>query len=486
MIGVTGLESTEAALADRIRSLPDVDLHEVRLDALAAPTPELVARLPARDRLLVTCRAAWEGGQFAGPEAERVALLVAALRAGARYVDLEAAAPDPSWSAVAAAAGPHRLVASLHASAAGDAWTAAGLAPLVDRLAGRPAGHLKLAIAVDDVADLGPLADVQDAARRPWIRIGMGWAGQVGRLAYRALGSAWTYVPAPGEAEVAPGQVDLARMQAIRDRRADRLLVLLGGEQIQHSPGPTVYERRAAALGLPYLYALAPTRRPEAALAVLLRLGLAGASVTMPFKERLRPLATTCDAAVTAVGAVNALRPTRDGGWDARCTDVDGVVGALRPRLGPGRAWQGLVLGAGGAARAAVVGLGRLGVPVTLTARDPDRAERTARHLGAGTVAWEDRAGCPFDVLVNATPRGADGEGSPLPPGLDHRDRVVLDLVLRGQGTPLLRDVAASGGVALSGHRHWVHQGAAQWAWFTGDPVTAEDLARLGGEPAAP
>ncbi len=476
MICVTGSEATVEALTARIEALPESDLHEARLDLLHRATPELVAALPRRQRLIVTCRTAAEGGQWRGEERDRLALLDAALAAGARYVDVEASAPDETWQALHARHGGERLVASLHRFDH-EELTPQSLAADQRRLTLRPAATLKLAVSIDDVADLGLLVRLLPGDGRPLVRIGMGLAGLVGRVRYDVMGSPWTYATAPSTASTAPGQVRWSELEAIGARQAGRLIVLLGGQQVGGSPGPQVYNALAAADGLGWYYLSAPTRDLAAALAVLDGFGLRGGSVTMPHKATAARLATRLDDNAARLGAVNTLTLDGTGGWCGHNTDGVGVVGAFGDRLSP--ATRVAVLGTGGAARAAVAALVQAGHEVFVVGRRDEATTALARDYGGTPVSWDDLSALDFGALVNATPLGVDGEISPVVQPMDWRDKVVLDMVIRPRWTRLLRDVREGGGTAVFGTEMWVHQGAAQWHLITGHPVTPQRLTAL-------
>ncbi len=476
MICVTGSESSVEALSSRISALPEAGLHEARLDLLDAVTPEVMSTLPQRDRLIVTCRTAAEGGQWRGEESARLAVLDAALEAGVRYVDVEAAAPDKTWQALDARHGGDRLVASLHRFDLAEV-TPQILAADQRRLTERPAATLKLAVNIDDVADLRPLRRLLPRDGRPLVRIGMGLAGRVGRVRYDVLDSPWTYATAPSTASTAPGQVGWSELAAFHARGARRLMVLLGGDQVGGSPGPKVYNALAAAQGLDWYYLAAPTRDLARGLAVLDEFGLRGASVTMPHKAAAAALAARLDDNAARLGAVNTLALDGTGGWLGHNTDGVGVVGAFGDRLRS--ASRVAVLGTGGAARAAVAALVESGHEVFVVGRRGEATAALARDYGGTPVAWDELSTLDFDALVNATPLGVDGEISPVTQAVSWRDKVVLDMVIRPRWTRLLRDVHQGGGTPIFGTEMWVHQGAAQWRLVTGQPVTPEQLKAL-------
>jgi 3-dehydroquinate dehydratase/shikimate dehydrogenase len=462
---LTGAERTAAEVAARIAAHPDL-LHEVRLDLLERIDDELFPLLGS-PRVIATCRRRDEGGAFAGSEAERARVLERALAAGPAFLDLELSTERTTRERLRSTERT-RIILSCHAFGGLEEGRARARS-----LAAEPgADLLKLAVSVDDPAELAVLRELLPAERRPVLRIGMGPAGLLSRALPDRFGSPWSYVVAAGAEPIAPGQLDLARVLAWRLHEAGRLtpVVLLGGEQVLRSPGPTVYNRLFAARGLPYLYLPVASARPRETLALLEALGVAGASVTMPFKEALLPAAATLDAHARAAGAINTLRLAGD--RRGALTDA----GAAE-RLLSGRAGQpALLLGAGGAARAIAVALRALGCPLTVAARRLEQAA-ALEPLGAHAVPWADRGEVAFAILVNATPCGSDGASDPLPAGVGLAGRCLLELVLaRDTPTPLVARARTEGAEVIDGIAFWLEQGALQLAAMLDLRVTPGEL----------
>ncbi|MBN1774135.1 MAG: type I 3-dehydroquinate dehydratase, partial [Deltaproteobacteria bacterium] len=287
MLCVTGNEKTLPALVERIERAPEVDLHEVRLDLLDALPSDVCRRLPAREKLIVTVRPRREGGGWDGAEEKRVRRLREALAAGVGWIDVEASTPAPLLDELLAAPGSTRRIVSAH-PAEGDPETP--LAALA-RLGAHRAHVLKLALPIADAADLVALRDAAAATRRQVVAIGMGPAGTLSRLAYRAFGSEWTYVAAGEASRTAPGQWTLAEARRVGlERQTPRVYGLLGGPNALRSPGPRVYNALLPRSGQPLAYVALPTSRPGPVLELLRAELLAGLSVTMPHKETVRDL----------------------------------------------------------------------------------------------------------------------------------------------------------------------------------------------------
>lgn len=254
------------------------------------------------------------------------------------------------------------------------------------------------------------------------------------------------------------------------------------GWPVSHSLSPVMHNAAFAALGLDWVYVpfpVAPGRLAQA-VAGLRALGVAGFSVTIPHKVAILPLLDQVDPEAQLIGAVNtvALREGRLLGFN---TDGVGLVAALSAKLGfsaPGR--QVLVLGAGGAARSAVVALARAGAArIDLANRSPERGEELVQSL-AGRLPAELCARslegladpgylASFDLVVNTTSLGMQGEEVPglelpaLKPGC-----ALYDMVYAPPVTPLLARARSLGLPCANGLGMLVAQGEEAFALWTG------------------
>jgi shikimate dehydrogenase len=261
------------------------------------------------------------------------------------------------------------------------------------------------------------------------------------------------------------------------------------GHPIGHSRSPAMHNAAFAALGLDWAYEAIDVAPDD--FAPLVRempgRGFAGANVTIPHKLRALEVAHSASPVAEAVGAANTL-VFADGRIHADNTDVEGFLTALRacaPEAPAGL--RALVLGAGGAGRAVVFALLQARAHVEVWNRHSERAERLARELAAAADGLDLAATAHpalenIDLLVNATSVGmAPQAGAPeLPSGSDPikelplsadelDDRlIVVDLVYRPEGTPLVRAARARGLRCADGIDVLVHQGAASFRLWTG------------------
>lgn len=252
------------------------------------------------------------------------------------------------------------------------------------------------------------------------------------------------------------------------------------GDPVAHSFSPTIHNAAFAAVGLDWVYVAFPVRAGDgaAAVAAVRALGLAGLSVTMPHKA---DAARACDELTpdaAALGAVNTVVPV-DGRLVGDSTDGEGFLRALADD-GVGVAGREyLVLGAGGAARAIVLALGRAGARVTVAARNlAASASAAALAPGSTTVPMTDvGASLPrADVVVNATPLGMRGEDPPFSPEILEPGQFVLDTVYHPLETSLLRAARARGVPGANGLGMLVHQAALAFERWTGRPAPVDAM----------
>jgi 3-dehydroquinate dehydratase/shikimate dehydrogenase len=478
MLCLTGTESTFGQLRARFARFPDAGMHEARLDLLEEPfSPGGDPALP-RDRLLVTCRPRREGGAFDGDERERMELLVQAIETlGPAWVDLEASSSPGIRERIAQVSRSRgtRVLISRHDHAGGATGRAEQLLTDLESLGG---DAVKLALVVDDAAELEPLLRAGSRASRPAVVLGMGPAGLLSRALYPRFGSPWTYVAASAGQETAPGQLTAG---VFRDWRLPPppdfgLYALLGGPQVIGSPGPRVYNRLFQSRGVDACYLPVITDRPREMLELLIELGLRGASVTMPLKERVTPLMAELGPGARATGVVNTITVDPERGLCGDLTDGEGAVAALERACGSMASRQVVVLGSGATGAAIAWALNGVGAQVSILGRDRQRAEDLGARLALRAGQLDDLAQVPFDVLVQATPVGADDPSATLvSDGEVLAGKVVLDVV-HSHETRLLADTRARGGRAISGRAMWAEQGRRQLARWLDLDLPAELL----------
>ena len=252
------------------------------------------------------------------------------------------------------------------------------------------------------------------------------------------------------------------------------------GDPIAHSASPELFGWLGDRLGLTLSYDA--VRVPADALASVLEQTRAGRwdglSVTVPHKQNALVLADRSDARAARTGATNCLVRGADGRLAAHNTDVEGIVQALAHHALSLDGARVLVLGAGGAARAAAMAAQEAGASrLWIANRHPTRSLDLARAFEGEAVPLTSEALGPVlagaDLVLQATSVGLGAPGdSPLPPGCVLHDRLtVMDMVYRPLRTRLLREAEAAGARTLDGLWMLVFQGLAALRLWTGVEV---------------
>jgi 3-dehydroquinate dehydratase/shikimate dehydrogenase len=464
--------------------LDGVEWLEVRADVLGDVDPEPLRRL-FPGKLLYTLRSRAEGGFFEGsPERRKRRLLEAARRYD--RVDLEAAR-DLTPELLTAVPRALRLI-SWH----GPASDVEALEACFARMAAAEAALYKLVPwAVQPGEALAPLMLLHQLQRADVIAFAGGDAGTWTRLVAPRLGAPVVF-GAAGDAPGAPGQPSIRTLcEDFGLPALPPVATLFGvvGNPVAHSLSPRLHNGAYRELGIPALYLPFQTDAfgdfwlevVEEGVLETLGLPIHGLSITAPFKAAALALAGAESPLAGLIGGANTL-VLRQGVWEAESTDPEGVVEPLRERGIEIEGRRAAVVGAGGAGRAAAVGLSRAGARVTIFNRSAERGKRAAEELGMECRALGELRGAigEFEIVVNATPVGRGGEVGVGMDGL-RAGTVVIDLVYRRpeEGpTPLLAAAAARGALTVDGREVLLGQARGQFRLMTGRELPRE-LARL-------
>jgi 3-dehydroquinate dehydratase/shikimate dehydrogenase len=490
-ISIAVQAATAAELFARAEAaLADAPFLELRLDALKRPASavEEIGKFLARHRdaiLIATCRRTPAGGAFSGGFVAEMEILTEAARAGCRLVDLalesaEEAGPEQVslFAQKLHEAGCLLLVSSHDFEKTGD------LAAAARRIELFHPDYLKLVSTACQLTD--NLAVLDWIASRPAaeqvVGLAMGEPGLLSRVLAVRSGAAFTFASSGQGEQTAPGQVtartllDLYRLERID--KATKIYAV-AGDPIAHSLSPLMQNTafRREGLNAVMLPLLSSDAADLAALAR--RLPLAGAAVTMPLKQEILPHLATMDPLTRRIGASNTLRMGPGGALQGFNTDVAGVVRPLEKRL-PLKDARILVVGAGGASRAAVFGLVAQGAQVAIVNRTHAHAVTLAAEAGAQAIEAERLKSESFDVLLNSTPCGMKGSARPLPLEEDQiRARIVFEMIYSPQETPLVQLARRRGLPVVTGLEMFVEQGARQFELWTGKPAPQAEMQRV-------
>lgn len=255
-----------------------------------------------------------------------------------------------------------------------------------------------------------------------------------------------------------------------------RLAVL--GHPVGHSRSPAMQNAALTELGLSGEWGyeaidLSPDEF-EVRVRAMQGEGFVGANVTVPHKGAAISLADSLSETAREIGAANTLSFDR-GEIRADNTDAQGLLDALPA---PPEGMRALVLGAGGAARAAVWALVREGAEVAVWNRTGLRAEHLCGELGGTPTATPDPA--HFELIVNTSSAGLRGEDPftelPLAPASFAAGQTVVDLVYGAQPSRLLAAASAAGAAVVDGVEVLVRQGALSLRIWTGRDAPLEAM----------
>lgn len=244
------------------------------------------------------------------------------------------------------------------------------------------------------------------------------------------------------------------------------------GWPIEHSLSPAMHNAAFQALGMhDWLYdkIAIPPDIVKLSLRELRDHGYIGINVTVPHKQAVMPY-VKADAVAKAIGAVNTIDFRNNTGTNTDCAGFMDDLAANGVKV-TGEAV--VVLGAGGAARAAIYGLSQAGAKVMVVNRTMQRAEQliTDLKVDARAVTHDEAAMHPAALLVNATSVGLAPKihESPWPEDVPFPEgATIYDMVYRPARTKLMEMAEIQGSRAIGGLGMLVRQGAAAFKIWTG------------------
>jgi 3-dehydroquinate dehydratase/shikimate dehydrogenase len=447
--------------------------YELRLDylrefnELEAHLHQMLLRLHS-PHVIATCRRVEAGGQFQGGVDQQVVLLQAAVRAGCQWVDVEIESVDRVGTSLLRQFRPAKVIVSYH-----NYRRTPPLGPIYRRLARLPAQVVKIASFARELQDNLRFHRLTEAhARRnpKLVSLGLGPSGLPSRLLALQWGCPFTYGSAGNHLGLAPGQLPADFMRSVyRVEHLNHRTQLFGvvGSHAAISLSPAMQNAAFQAKHVNAVYLPCQTMQLGDFLAFARRMGLLGFSVTMPYKRAIIRHLDWLDPLATRISACNTVA-IQHGKWMGWNTDAAAVVEVLtkRLRLAGSRI---LILGAGGAARAAAYALRAEGAELFIAARRERAAERLARSTAARVVPWDSAEGLDVDAVINGTPVGMPPQVDAMPIDLARlRVRVVFDMVYYPLETRFLAEARGRGLTTISGLEMLVAQGARQFEIWTG------------------
>jgi 3-dehydroquinate dehydratase/shikimate dehydrogenase len=482
IIGSTAAEMLEKASA----VVKETPFLEFRLDYLEKP----LLALPKFKHFftdntaatgIATCRRSANGGKFSGSVAAEIEILSKAGAAGFHIVDIELE------SAEAMKKGELQnlrdtgvaLIISHH-----DFTATKDIDGIYNRIVPFQPDFIKIVptakTLVDNVTLMRFIERMEDHSNI--IGLCMGDAGIISRVLGVRAGSAFTFAAATVGEETGPGQIAARTLiETYRIDQVDAATKVYGvaGNPIRSSLSPIMMNTAFRRETVNAVYLALQANKLSDLLKLVDEIPIQGLSVTMPLKQEIMEHLERTDPLSAKIGACNTVLRAQDGKLYGFNTDVAGITGPLEKRMSL-RGAKALVLGAGGAARAAVFGLRDKGAEVFILNRTSETAQKLARQSGSKTIKKDAVAKTQFDVIINATPIGMAGIKAPqLLEAKDLNTKLVFDLVYNPLETPLIRMARQKGIPIVTGIEMFVQQGARQFEIFTGKPAPEEEMLRV-------
>ena len=443
----------------RLDMLGDPEAGVVLLDRVAESNPQML--------VLATCRRKEAGGELEGSIEDQWKILQGAIRAGARLVDVDIETAEAAPEVLAELGESARTVLSFH-----DFKGFPALAGVLERLRKHSADIYKIAVTGTKPSDnmkLLQLLDDEDAP--PLVTLAMGDTGAPSRILAPSRGAVFTFAAPDSGAGTAPGQMTATRMRDLfQAHKRSRLTKIYGviASPIGHSLSPALHNRafRRRRLNACYVPFRVEPKQVKDFLDVAKYLDVQGFSVTIPHKQAILKHLDEVDALSKRIGAVNTVY-SKDGKLCGTNTDVAGVIRPLANKMAIEGA-RVLVVGAGGAARAAAFALADKGADVTIAARKDAKAKDLAKAAGVSALPWAQLESQSFDALIQATPVGMH----PDVQGTLFSDRIpadlVFDMVYNPLETALLARARQQGKQTIQGLEMFLEQAMAQFTLWTG------------------
>ncbi len=481
IIGTDPAEMVEKAEA-LVRDNPFL---EFRLDYLPKPGLAIIKikrflELHHGAVVIATCRRVANGGRFRGSIASELDVLSKAAANGCQLVDVELQTankckPEQLQKLRSRAA----LILSFH-----DFRATSRLDETLEKMLAYPADFYKIVSTATTLSDNVTMINflAREGDRHSLVSMCMGEQGIISRVLALRAGSAFTFAAASTNEATAPGQVTAQELRNVyRIEQVDAATRVYGvvGDPIAHSLSPAIMNGAFRRENVNAVFLALHAKTLKDLLTCVREIPIHGVSVTMPYKESILQYLDNTDSHSAKIGACNTVVRAQDGKLYGFNTDTAGVIRPLERRLNTLEGARILVLGAGGAARAAVFGLKERGSEVYILNRSAGPAKKLAHQARARMMKRPDLKKMAFDVIINATPVGlGNTRESPLGEK-EINARYVFDMVYDPAETRLLKLAKERGAQVIPGIEMFVHQAARQFEIWTGKPAPWDEMLRV-------
>src|ERR1700691_344005 len=472
-----------AELVEKAEALiRDNSFLELRLDYISKPPlalPKIKHFLDTHPGTVViaTCRRVASGGKFRGSIASQLDILAKASSIGCQLVDVELqTALKCKPAQLQKLRSRSALILSFH-----DFRGTKKLDETLEKMRAFPADFYKVVSTASTLSD--NVAMIQFLGREgdnhSLVGLCMGEQGIISRVLGVRAGSIFTSAAASAGEETAPGQATAQELRSVyRIDTVDAATRVYGvaGDPVTHSLSPAIMNAAFRRENVNAVYLALHAKTLKDLLNCVREIPIHGLSITMPYKEAILPYLDNTDAHTTKIGACNTVVRAQDGKLYGFNTDASGIVRPLERRLNTLEGARILVIGAGGAARAALCGLEERGSEGWVLNRTSVKGQKLARQAKAHTIKRADLRKVAFDVIINATPVGMGNTRDCPLKDEEIQARVVFDMVYDPVETHLLRVARSQSIAVIPGVEMFVQQAARQFEIWTGKPAPAADM----------
>lgn len=469
---------------------------EIRVDLLESSerdfVTEQIAHIRSSSRLpiIFTVRTKSQGGLYPDEMfGARMDLMLLAVRLGCEYVDVQFESPFERYTDLLSLKGSTLLIGSFHDCTGRFNWDPKGcgatsMKTMFDQLYHR-CDVIKL---IGTAIHLHNNLEVQNFmygidSKKPVIAMLMGNLGKMSRVLNSVL-TPVTHAKIPTPA--APGQLSLREINILRSKLGmiETKSFFLAGYPISASMSPTLHKAGFDALGLPHEYVLAEMD-DISKIKSALKGDVFGASVTIPLKVHLLSsnICTSVSESAMKIGAINTVIKRADGCWLGDNTDWLGIRNSVLKRFRNFNDCTGVILGAGGTARAACYALQSLGITnIRIWNRTFAKSVILANEFGCiavekiGDAVADNITPCRI-VIVGTIPSGAQETIGDLSSLFKHSCQgMTIDMAYRPRQTKLLKISAEYGYSTVEGIEVLLEQGFEQFERWTKIPAPRRSI----------
>jgi 3-dehydroquinate dehydratase/shikimate dehydrogenase len=474
------------------------EMLELRIDYIEGLCVDLVNKLVGNLKntkgkqlpVIVTCRDKRQGGVIDYSVRLRLEVLIAALKAGADFIDLEydnflTTEHQEKIRRALSQSSKGRLILSVH----NFETKFADINKLFRSISTICPGTIpKLVYTANHINDCFEAFDLLHRTSGDRIVFCMGQAGLISRILANKLGSFVTFASIDADSATAPGQLNISELRdsyRFDNIQADTELFGVIADPVGHSLSPAIHNACFAEMKMNRLYLPLWVQGQKQEFGtfmnnVLLRkwLSFRGFSVTIPHKRNALDYAGTnqgfIEPLAEKIGAVNTLIIRSDGKVKAYNTDytaaLEAIMSGMKINKTKLKDLPVAVVGAGGVARAIVAGLSDTGAKIKIYNRTIEKAEKLAAEFNCEFAPLDELENLNAKLLVNCTSIGMhpDVEATPVPKEYLNKSMAVFDTVYNPAETLLLKDAKKKKAKRIDGVSMFVNQAMAQFKLFTG------------------